>query len=106
MVVEVGDDKDIPLRVGGGRQIQVPAQVDNGNDHIPGFEDALDVGLGLLHRLYRADHHDLHHLGNVDAKGFPGDGELHDLQLVGAGLQEDFCLSFHLHSSQPPSIYK
>ena len=104
VVIEVGDDEDVPLRVGGRRQVQVASQVDNGNDHIPGFEDALDIRLGLLHGLYRAGHHNLQDLCHVDAEGLSGNGELHDLQFIGAGFQKDLCLSFHLHCSLPPSV--
>ena len=75
-VIKVGDDEDVPLRVGGGGKAQVAGQVDDRDDHVPGLEDALDVLLGLLHRFYGADHHNLQHLGYVDAEGFPRDGEL------------------------------
>ncbi len=102
VVIEVGDDEDIPLRVGGGGQPQVAGQVDDGDDHITGLEDSLDIRLGLLHGLDRAGHHDFQDLGNVDTEGLPRNGEFHDLQFVGAGFQQNLGLSFHLHDSQPP----
>ena len=102
-LIEVCDNKDV-LRILLPAVPQVFGQVHHREHRIPGLEDAFHRGMGMGHGLHRSGNHDLPHLGHVNAVQIAADGELHDLDLVGAGLQQNLMLAFFPHSNALPFI--
>ncbi len=77
---------------------QVLGEVDDGDHLFPGLEDPLHRLMGVRHELYRRRDHYLLHLRHVYAVENPVDGELHDLHLIGAGLQQYVVVHYNGHN--------
>ena len=82
-VIEPGNDKNIPPGVLGWWKSQITGQINDGQQHIPGFEDTFNVLLSLLHRNNRTCHHNFQYLCHIDAEYFTANGKFHDTQFIG-----------------------
>ena len=87
-LVEIGDDEDVlgPFRA---LYAQILGQIHHCQHGVPGLENPLHCRMGVGHGLNRLGYHDLFDLCHVDAVQVSSDGKLHDLDLVGSGLQQD-----------------
>ena len=102
-LVEIGDDENI-LGALLLLHAQIPGQIYHRQHRVPGLEDALHRRVGVGHGLHRLGDHDLPDFGHVDAEQIPPDGKLHDLNLIGTGLQQDPAVLRFSHSLTLPSL--
>ena len=100
-LVKVGDDKNI-LGILLALLPQVPGQVHHCKHSVPGLEDPLHRRVRMGHGLDRLGNHNLADLGHVNAVEISPDGKLHDLNLIGTGLQKDPAVLRISHFSNAP----